>query len=487
MKHQHPIKILKLTVKNFWLLIIPLVRGLINLKFDFKHWIEGAYLDIIVLILILLFAFVRWWFQWYEIKENSIRYKGGIFAHYEYEIPFSVISAVTAQFSFFYRPIKAVNVFIETDSVFGGKNEKSADMKMILTKKETEQLLLKLPSEKEIDPYSFSPRKSHLIIFSFLFSSTLSGVIFISTFLIQNGRIFDRSVEQELIKVVSDITKKIAVAVPPAAMGISIFLIAGWLFSFISNLLRLIGFGISRSGRDITIRNGFFTKLVYYINSDKVNFADFRQNLLMKLFKIKSVQVSCSGYGKRKQEIPVFVPITTESEASKSLKKLLPRFEAAENELESPIVSLFIYLRGGIFALLGTILFNAASLIFFTEFWEFVQFAVIMLMIPSAWLLIVECVSFLTSGVGSDGGCLTLRYSTFLKFHTVVIPEERIAKFEIRQTIFQVYNGTCDLIVRTYSESSGVHRVRYLPYDETKKFLAEHTDLYGDISAKEDM
>lgn len=487
MKHQHPIKIMKLTVKNFWLLIIPLVRGLINLKFDFKHWIEGAYLDMIVLVLILLFAFVRWWFQWYEIKESSIRYKGGIFLRYEYDIPFSVISAVTAQFSFFYRPIKAVNVFIETDSLFGGKNEKSADMKMILSKKETEQLLLKLPSDKRKRSFSFYPKKSHLIVFSFLFSSTLSGVIFISTFLIQNGRIFDRSVEQEIINLVGDITKKIAVAVPPAAMGVSVLIIAGWLFSFISNLLRHIGFTISRRGKDITIKNGFFTKLVYYINADKVNFADFRQNLLMKLFGIKSVQVSCSGYGKRKQEIPVFVPITTESEAASSLRDMLPRFTAAENDLESPIVSLFIYLRGGIFALLGTIIFNAAGLLFFTQFWEFVQFAVIMLMIPSAWLLIVECVSFLTSGAGFDGGCLTLRYSKGLKFHTVVIPDCRIAKFEIRQTIFQVYNGTCDLIVRTYSESSGVHKVRYLPYDETKKFLSEHTGLYHNINGFEDM
>lgn len=473
MKRQHPIKILTLTIKNFWLLLIPLVRGLINLQFDWWHWLKGAYIDVLTLLAILLLAFVRWRYMTYEIRENSIFFKGGIIAKYQYEIPFSVISSVTFQFSFFKRPIKATDIFIETDSTFGGVKEKSADLKMILSEKETQYLIQKLTDTQVGTKLFYYPSKWNLLIFSFLFSSATSGAAYIATLFIQGGRLFGQSVEQEVFRVVNDVSSKVAIAAPPAAIGVGLLVITGWLFSFISNILRHIGFRIFRQGYRVTIENGFFSRFLYSINIGKINYADFSQSVLMRLFHVRSIQVSCSGYGKRKQEIPVFVPITTDKEADASLRMLLPGFTVSDNIVEPGLKAVFVYLSGGILMVLASLMINLLGLIFFAEFHELLQFTSVMVLIPVAWLLIAESVAFSFSGIGFAKGHLTLRYGKWFKLHTVTVPQSRIASIRVRRTIFQLANGTCDIIVRTASENGKSHRIRYLPYGETIEFLSE--------------
>lgn len=51
MYHEHPIRILKYSIKNLWLLIFPLIRGIHAITFDvgkLYHWIKGAWFDIAI-------------------------------------------------------------------------------------------------------------------------------------------------------------------------------------------------------------------------------------------------------------------------------------------------------------------------------------------------------------------------------------------------------------------------------------------------------
>ena len=66
MYHEHPLRILRYSAKNIWLLIFPLLRGLRTYHFSkefFYAWIQGAWKDIFVIGVILLFGFIRWFFS----------------------------------------------------------------------------------------------------------------------------------------------------------------------------------------------------------------------------------------------------------------------------------------------------------------------------------------------------------------------------------------------------------------------------------------
>ena len=61
MYHEHPLKILKYSAKNIWLLVFPLVRGIWAMKLDVNKlymWLRGAWFDILVIILIIHLGFV---------------------------------------------------------------------------------------------------------------------------------------------------------------------------------------------------------------------------------------------------------------------------------------------------------------------------------------------------------------------------------------------------------------------------------------------
>ena len=91
MSRQHKIAILKYTTKNFWMLLIPLVRGLIAVNFDFYHWLQGAYWDLIVILLMIGFAVLRWYFVRFEVGENGVFISHGVFLRHEFTIPYSAV------------------------------------------------------------------------------------------------------------------------------------------------------------------------------------------------------------------------------------------------------------------------------------------------------------------------------------------------------------------------------------------------------------
>ena len=55
MLHEHPIKILRYTAKNLWLLIFPLLRSAHFFPFSAKEvaaWLHGAWFDLLICVLI---------------------------------------------------------------------------------------------------------------------------------------------------------------------------------------------------------------------------------------------------------------------------------------------------------------------------------------------------------------------------------------------------------------------------------------------------
>lgn len=469
MTRQPKIKILMLTSRNFWLLIIPLLRGLISLRFDLYHWIQGAWLDILVILVILGSAYLRWYRTTYIIGENSLRVETGVFAHSSYTISYESVCAVLAEEKFLLRPFKAVNLNMDTNAGIAN----TADLKLTIRKSEM-KALFSLLDKKEANAVrtSYRPSRINLVLFSVLFSSTLSGIILFSTLLIRSGKILGTSLlEVRLMKVVTDAAQKIAPILPPIAVGISLLLLTGWLISFVGNLLRHIGFTIRRHGTKIRIRNGFFTKRRYFIQSNRINYADLRQNLLMKLFSVMSVHVNCSGYGKMKNEIPVFLPVTTKQQVYGSLRLLLPGMEVLPGGIKPRGRYFTRYLWLPFYAML---IIPAAGLVlnyFFPLWHSLIFFLTVMAEIPFLWLFAVKLTAFLTTRIAMNEKQLCLTYSFGYAFHKIIIPRDKIAKVTITQSIFQRVTKACDVRIFATNEFTKRHKIIAMPLGDVEELF----------------
>ena len=73
---EHPIKILRYSAKNLWLLIFPLLRSLRFYPFSFQNlidWGAGVWFDLLVALLILGIGTLRWHACIYYFDEVTIR------------------------------------------------------------------------------------------------------------------------------------------------------------------------------------------------------------------------------------------------------------------------------------------------------------------------------------------------------------------------------------------------------------------------------
>ncbi|MGN0674645.1 MAG: PH domain-containing protein [Oscillospiraceae bacterium] len=474
MSRQHKIAILKYTTKNFWLLLIPLVRGLIAVGFDFYNWFQGAYLDIIVITLIVGMAVARWYFITFEIGDEGIYVNSGVLVRKKCMLPYSAVSCASAKRSMWLRPIKAVTFSIDSDSIPMAGKRSGVDLELTVKLKDYIKIYNKIPNQSTNAKITYRASKSNLIFFSFVFSSTLSGVIFISTFFIQGSKILGNKLEEHFFNAVSGVTvavQKIIDGVTPVSVALTLIIVLGWGISFISNLLRHINFSIQRCGGNIIVKNGFFSKWKYYINISKVNCADLRQNLLMKICRVMSVHVSCTGYGKSRNEIPVFVPVTTGRRVMSTMEMTLPNFTPCNISVRPKRTYILAYIWAPLTAVLAAPAAAVIAVYFFPLWQSIIKFLLVMAEIPAVYLLIVKITAKFTSGIGLSDSAVTMKYCSGSQFHTVIIPKSRVVYVRLSRSIFQRFNGCCDVWVYSRGERAAKHRIRGIRFDEAEKIV----------------
>lgn len=477
MKRQHKIAILKYTTKNFWLLLIPLVRGLIAMGFDFYNWLQGAYLDIIVVLLIIGLAVLRWRFVQFQILDEGVAVRIGVIAKSEFTLPYKALSCVSSKRAMWFRPIKAVTVSLDSDSHSVPNKRGKADVEIIMKTADYDELYQKAPSDSSAAKITYYASKYNLIFFSLVFSSTLSGVIFLGTFFIQGGKIVGGELESLLITAVSDVTsmvQRIVDGVTPLSVGITLIIALGWGFSFFSNLLRHINFKAQRFGNNIFVENGFFSRWKYYVNCSRINYADLRQNLLMKACRVMSVHVSCTGYGKSKNEIPVFVPVTTRDRVIGSMRLLLPSFTVSDVTLKTKGSYILPFIAAPLIVAAAIPVGAVIGVHFLPDWDSAIKFLLIMGEIPSLYMLAVGITAKFSTGIGIGDGTITLRYCKTNKFHTVIVPKDKIVYVRLTRTVFQLLNGTADVWVYTRGERAAKHRIRGIPAAAAEDFAKNY-------------
>lgn len=476
MSRQHPIAVLRYVSKNFWLLLIPLVRGLLALKFDFYNWLSGAYLDILVVLAIFGAAFFRWWNICFVITESGIDVSSGLFIREAMKIPFSSMTAVTMKKTFAMRPLRAVTLLIDTDSSSTVNKREDPDLKLILKEKDVQCLLKFVDLENGSDEESrlrYKPNKRRMLFFSLAFSSALSGLIYFGTFLIQGGKLVGDELEERFLGAVSNVTKiaeKVIYGITPVTVAIIIVIGMGWLYSFVSNYLRHVNFEIAKGRNGIRIKSGFFSRWRYYIKSDRINYADLRQNLMMKAFNVMSVNICCSGYGKAKNEIPVFVPVTGKKSVAKVIGDFLPEFSSDDGErFDVRIGYVMKFLGPPTVLIFAIIIVFVGAVMIFPEWYSVILFAAVMGEIEALHLLMVNLAAFLSNSVEVCEKNIVVRYCKVFGFHNVIAPIDKISEIRISQNWFQKFNGSCNFILYTRGERAQRHLVRGMQLCDAEK------------------
>lgn len=470
---QHPIRILGYTTRSFWLILIPLTRNLVASRYDIAAWLRGSWLSILTIIVIFGYAFVRWLTISYRIENGCIVAKSGYFGLLESKIYFENITSVSASQGVIYRLFRAHKVYLNTNS--GAR----VGSDVMLTMKNSDYLRLfeiLMPDSVKPDKreersgrFSYKPKRSQLLVFSLLFSSSLSGIIIAVTFLLQGSKIIGENLQNSIRLGIYDLTRhveKLVRNIPPIAIAASIVIFATWLISFAANLCRHWSFRSIRWGDKIIIKSGFITKRAHILNRRDIVCVDVQQSLLMMACKICSVRIHCNGYGSANREINVLIPITTAKEVACSMKLLVPEFPMPKKSVRPKLSGIMYYVLPPLIFCLALPCVGYAARLFFHSWSNIIRFAVFIGEIPGIWLAMVKMVSGFTTGAGFGDGYLRLDCCRWYAFHTLIIPVQHISKLSKRQSWTQFLKDNCNIRVRTATLSSKTHTVKNLRCDD---------------------
>jgi putative membrane protein len=189
----------------------------------------------------------------------------------------------------------------------------------------------------------------------------------------------------------------------------------------------------------------------------------------MKIFKICSVTLDCTGYGKSRREISALIPITTYYHMNASLKMLVPDLPKPRPEIKTGRrdVRRFVTIP-----LLMCALPPAAEhfLKRFVHSWHReLDSILIIVMIPLVWLVAVKVAAAFNTSVGfNESGC-SLSYCKMYQFHKIFLPKSSIGKIRITRNPFQLLNNTCTLWVYTCGEKEKYHKMKFMPYNAIKE------------------
>lgn len=306
---------------------------------------------------------------------------------------------------------------------------------------------------------------------SIIVSNTLTGIVFLATFINKTGDILGEEFQRRLIDGLEGVASRLTVFIPKTAAILALVLLGGWGIGFIRNFFHYINFTVRREEGTITVRSGWLTKREVSCRVDAVNYLDYRQSIITKLLRLYMVFIHCVGYGKGSNELSVLIPAADSRDCKHTLKLLLPEFSGRPPQIRPPKGSVIRY---GMLPFWGCVLVPcaAAAVTYFLPGWrQLILFLGIMLTIPWFWWLLLRIIDRFTAGIAVSSRQLTLRYSWGYAFHTVIIPLERVNYVRVRYSIFQKWAGNCDVLVYTYGEVGHCHKVENLRLEDVKDLL----------------
>jgi len=484
--HEHPLRILRYSMKGLWLLIFPLLRGLSVIHFDaagLYGWLKGAWFDLAIVGAILLVGYVQWYKSRIYLTDTSIVHTEGIIIRVRTAIPLESISVATVERPLLLIPFRGLRFSCDTRAGI----LKRTDMKLLVTGKVCAKLVKRIPDvddKRKIEGIA-KPTALSVLLFSVFFSSSFSGAIYIAAFFFKGGDIAYDLITTSLNRITETserLSNEFLMKIPTAALAAGMLFIAAWMLSFMVNVLRYSRFRIKCDDDRINVACGVINRRIYRINSDHINFTDLRQNLIMKLLGAVTVSINCAGYGSDSQYLPVLLPIKMEKNLGRGLEKI-GVFSGVELDVKARKQGFLNYILNPF--LLSVILLPLSDLVaqLFPSLGELAKFTAIMLEIPSIWLISVKMVALYTSGISLYDDKIVVRCSKWTSFHTVVADRRNVVKIDIQQSIFQLFNGRCSIhlwfcgeiatryIVRSVSLEDALRIASMLGFDMRHKVI----------------
>ena len=308
MRREHPLRIIRYSTKNLWLLIFPILRGAYHFtsQEDVIEWLQGTWIDILVLLVIFGYGYLDWYFRKFAIVEQNLFVQEGFFYTRKRCMPIRNISAMTIEHPFWLRAVGGAYLYLDTAA---GRMD-STDIKLMIRVRDETIFLAQFPKIRKNETHHYEHRVGigRMLLFSVLFSSSFSGAVYMAVLWVQGGKIARDLINQfHLAEYLSTFSAEVADklnGIPPIAVTVGILVLALWIISFVKNIFRYGNFTMESDTHLLKVRSGLLTRRRFLLVNQKINFVDIQQNLLTKFSRIYTSLSIVRGTATKKGAFP---------------------------------------------------------------------------------------------------------------------------------------------------------------------------------------
>lgn len=318
-------------IKDFFFLIIILF--VINMGSTSKLIIWGRYALIACFFGYILYSFLKWYLETYEISEDSFIFRDGVFVKNQRNIPFERIQDHHSKANILHQLLGITSMKLET-----GTSDKDATISFPAISLEEEERILNslLKKERKIEAdlqdveeravYFESTQKDTIkaafTSFSFLalFPLLMTGYFQLDEWL---------NIEETSKQVLHYFKRNIWIWIP---LGL-VTLAAAFAVGYLQTLFKYGNFIISSDKDRIYITRGVFTTNAYSIQKSRVQAIKIQQSLLKRIFGMVEVKLVSAGQEiiGTETEINSLYPFMDKKRAYQLLNQLLPDYQIVEN------------------------------------------------------------------------------------------------------------------------------------------------------------
>lgn len=479
----HPIALLKEMFDNLRKSIIPIVIGLFYIFQAIKNnqWFQVWLFPILIVIVILLMlapAAIKYWTYRYTLEEKGLRIKYGLIFRKNIFIPYERIQTVQQKQWFFFIPFNVVQILVETAGTSGkAEADLSAvpksvaqELKDLRDGKKAEKAVeqgenpdqaiensFAVQNESEDSLRTVELKTKELLLMAVTSSGVFGSLALIIAFLSQ----FWEAIPEEWLA--SGFEQAIQLGVLLFVILAILLLIVLWIFSIILTLFKFFQFKLHQFEDHLVVEKGLFERDTTTIKYERIQGVVIVESPLRQMLRLVSVKIITAGGADEQNQSGniLLIPIMKKQLALETIKEILPAYHFEETKIEklpkqNRARFLMIYLGWSI------IPFLILSVLFY-------PFGLIALLLPLLAGL-KAMASFRATGFSLSEGTLLLRARPFLSKTTHLVRKERIQSMKVSRSIWMERTKTNHLSIALKSgESETTPFLRYLAGEQTER------------------
>ena len=448
----HPAMILRAIFPVFFVALLPVARRIVfsitNKNFGFMLVVE-----IVVFLMVVVFAVFNW--KSYEIivSEDSIVLKRGVLRREKAEIGRNGVAGITLTANPVFWLVGAATLRIETEC--------RKDFSVIVHRKSANAVLSEFREEKTGEEHKISAKR--VLFFAAATSSAAVGLLFTAPVVNRIGKLLNIALAEKLIGTITQTAQGFGRYISPVAGVLSLVLIGLYVVSFAVNLLKVIFMRVGFSEDHISIRCGILPRRHVVLKKSAINNVIAESTPLMRFLGSWQVRVSAAHYGGGKTERMVLLPTANRQEQEKVLTRLIGESET-KNILSSPRFARRRFIRWYVLAFVALFPLFLALIVRTDYLFDLFVFLAAIIVVIMLYLIDLAVYNHKNGGILFLNSGVITRSVKHFSFRRVFFRHDRVAALRIRRYPADKKAGTCTVKFFAKSRRGESAKVKFIDY-----------------------